>query len=176
MRSPIFIESNLHVQCELSGMVELTSEDHSIRRAVSGYGLEVSGGSESQRKKALDERLSNPIITVNVANIEDMESFNNSLLKSLGYNDEEIKGIVGKGAFEVKEGLNQTGSSILVHNFDNAPSEVQKSIAQQIKGFAEQIDDQVQFGFTSDEGEAVVRANPDLSGRVLHTRVANQDS
>lgn len=53
---------------------------------------------------------------------------------------------------------------------------VQTDVARHFKAFAEQVtDDDIKFGFASQEGGAVVRAEPDLRMRVRSVELASDD-
>jgi len=104
-------------------------------------------------------------ILIDGRNISSEDNFYNSIVSSSGIieDNREEKSYTPT---ESRRVLAQSNSNLIIIEFDSMNKNVQRTVAQTIKMFAETKDWKGYIGYTCQEGDAVVRANPDLSMRV----------
>lgn len=67
---------------------------------------------------------------------------------------------------DVRRALESGPASLLILEFDSMPSDVQTDVARLMKGVTETDEYDGAIGYACEQGDAVVRAEFDLSGRV----------
>lgn len=139
-------------------------EEHRFRADVRGYGAVIHGGPPSEREQALRNQLDGDLVVVDGQKVSDIEEFQAEVVyQATGATREEVdklhNPLLGKQLKEHSKGL-------LVLEFDSMGEELQKMVAQELKGIAEERGYNEPLGYTSEDASAIVRAEPDLSGRI----------
>jgi hypothetical protein len=130
-----------------------------------GYGVEVYGGKPEDRLTVLKKYLDEPHAVIDARNIDSQSEFVEDAVSSV--HGEELEDNTIYGSIDLVRGLNETGSSIIIQEFDSMDFATQKAVAQTMKGVAEQLDnDEVMLGYTCREAGSVVTAEGDLRSRV----------
>jgi len=141
-------------------------EKQHLKHRATGYGAEIYGGTAEERKTVLQAEFPDPTITIDARTISSQDEFIAEALSELGMDEEEIERLF-IGPIDLRRALDEPESNVIILEFDDLEFETQKSIAQLMKGIAETIkSDTIMFGYTSSEKGSVVRAVPDLTGRV----------
>ena len=138
-------------------------EQRMFEHAAHSYGAIVCGGTADDRVSSLGKQLcGEESIVVDFRSVSSEEQLMRQLVtESSGEAEENI------GTLEARKSLEQVPEkTILLLEFDSAPSDVQQYTVQFMKGVIEVSDWDGLIGYTADDCEAVVRANFDLSGRV----------
>lgn len=150
------------------------TEQHMFRHSASGYGVEVTGGTPSDRERALREYLDEPFVTVDGRTCT---SYNDVLTRLVARaREESVTDDERISAITVTRALVEADTNVLFLEFDALPTETQTDVAQMTKGLAERREFEGQIGFSSRNGGRVVRAEPDLSMRVRTWDVNEDDA
>jgi len=137
-----------------------------FQNAASGYGVEICGGTTDQRQTVIAQTFDGQTVHVDGRSIKSLEEFNQAILTETSSDDATTSATAPPRAFDVLRRLRNTGSNLAVVEFDSMPSSVQTDVAQQLKGYAEDLGNDIRFAYTTAECGAVVRAERDLNMRV----------
>jgi|AntDeeMinimDraft_4_1070355.scaffolds.fasta_scaffold02399_3 hypothetical protein len=144
------------------------NDERRFKHAAGGYGVEVHGSSPEDREAMLQKHLNDPLVTVDGQEINSSEDLVERALIEMGADEDEVKEIYNIGGIELRRALADSGNSLAILHFDAMGEDVRKAVAQMMKGVAEQTQtDEIMFGYTSEDGGELVRAESDLSMRVL---------
>lgn len=154
----------------MSGLDLDETESHMFERAMNGYGAVVSDGTDTERRTSLEDQfkgtLSNQFIVIDGREHMEQESiFRQIVSKALGLPEDKLEEQL-ISSVDVRQALGEAGRGIAFLEFDSMPADLQTNIARLSKGIAESREFDGRIAFTSESGDAVVRAEPDLSGRV----------
>ena len=143
------------------------SEEHMFHHGATGYGVEVYGGTPNQREAVFRKQFDEPIVVVDGRKADSSEDIVKAALLEMGTDKEDIEKTYSIGGIELRRALDETKSNFVILEFDSLAKDVQTSVAQMMKGVAEQLSsDDVMLGYACNEGGAVVNAEFDLSARV----------
>lgn len=145
------------------------TEERRIIHGANGYGVELHGGDSEERIDVLKQLLDDPVIVIDGNDIPDSDTFTEQVLLEAGVDEEKIEKLYNPSSIDIRRAFSQTEPSLIIANFDAMDEDTQTNVAQMMKGIAEGLDsDTSQFGYTSEKGGIVTRAEPDLSVRVLN--------
>lgn len=140
-------------------------EEVEFESGLYGYGSVIGGGTKEERVEKLQEYINFDATVVNCQGIESIEEFYNELMESHS-NDSSVKK-ENPDPIDVTRVINQSQNPIAILEFDSVSEELQKIIAQSMKGIIENSgnwDDKI--AYTAENPDAVVEAQLDLAGRV----------
>lgn len=137
-----------------------------FQQAARGYGVELYGGTPEQRHQVLAAIFDEPTWWVDGRTIDTAPDFYTRVVEASGVSIDETVDTAHSQQFAVESRLEDTGANLIIEAFDAMPGDVQTDVAQSLKGIAEALTSNTHFGFTSQDGGAVVRAEPDLRMRV----------
>lgn len=154
--------------CVVLGMSSLNLDDtevHMFEHTAGGYGAVITGGSPAEREEALRTHIDGPFTVVNCNGITSSEEFVREALRdALG--DDVAEDVHLPSAMDLSRGLAEAGTNLLILEFDSMEYDVQKPVAQLMKGVSERRDWDGSIGYACEEGDAVVKAEGDLRMRV----------
>lgn len=136
-----------------------------FEHTASGYGAVISGGSAKEREEALRNHIDGPFAVVDCRGITDSEEFVREAIRS-AIDDDAAEKVHLPSAMDLSRGLAEAEVNLLILEFDSMDYDVQKPVAQMMKGVAERREWDGTIGYACEEGDAVVRAEGDLSMRV----------
>lgn len=136
-----------------------------LEHTASEYGAVITGGSPSEREAALRHHLEESFAVVDCLGITSSEEFVREAVRS-AVSDKDAEKIHLPSAIDLARGLAEGGVNLLILEFDSMEYDVQKPVAQTMKGVAESQGWNGSIGYSCEEGDAVVRAEGDLSMRV----------
>jgi len=135
-----------------------------FNNCVTGYGAEITGGSSAEtRLQIVGESLWDPVVTVDCRGADDMSEFS-------------LRGIIAAGRdppdspslYEFTRTWRGKNGSLVLHEFDSLHLDLQRNVAQGMKGLAEDLDREsdLMIAYTCAERGSIGHAEPDLRGRV----------
>jgi hypothetical protein len=131
---------------------------------VTGYGAEITSGSDAEtRLQIVRDSLSDPVATVHCRSADNISEF---ARKGIIAADRDPPDSPSLGHF--MRAWSGNSSSLVLHEFDSLNPDLQRDVAQGMKGLAEQLDKEnnLMIAYTCAERGSVVHAEPDLRGRV----------
>jgi len=139
-------------------------EENTFNNTAKSYGVEINGGTPTERKKALKNHLSTPITIIDARNHDTADDIIKQAIEDI--ENEEQNSIV-YGRRNLSSPLVNRDMSLAILEFDSLPMSEQQTLAQNMKGTAETISsDKVMFGYTAENEGTLVTANPDLQMRI----------
>lgn len=142
------------------------SGKHRFEQAANGYGAVVCGESAMERKEALETYLPGDLAVVDCREIHSPDDFIRTVVMTArSVSLEELQDVILSGV-DVERALRETETGLVVWEFDSMDSGVQTAVAQLLKGVVERRDFEEVLGYTCEDCNAVVQAEPDLASRV----------
>lgn len=141
-------------------------EHQRFEHAASGYGVVITGGTPDDREAALRDNLDGPLVTIDCREMDSMQDIYDAIILNSGHRDEEHVETYSIGPVDASRALTETGSGVLVLEFEELDSDDQTSLAQFFKGVAERRGFEGDIGYACREPDSVVRAERDLSMRI----------
>lgn len=142
-----------------------SSDERVIENGLRGYGCVVSGGDADEREDALREYFNNPFIVIKCKHIDSVDEFIRRVIE-LSPSERDYGPNRSLGLIEMRRAIGETNTGLLISEFDSMEKEVQRGIAQLMKGLAEREDWEGEIGYTCMNSDAVVKAESDLRLRV----------
>lgn len=136
-----------------------------LEHGACGYGVVVHGQTASERKKFLKEQLTEPHVVIKCEEVEDIDEIVDKIITETGFITEPAN--LHIGPIDARRALSETGTSLIISEFEELDSDTRTSLAQLLKAFAEQVrNEDVMIGYACEKSDSVARAEWDLSGRL----------